>query len=83
LYDGISMSVRTSYDYEKKENSNLSSEYDANVVLIIGIWCISHTHKRIKNKKNTHNYNCDTTEWYWVKIQWEQQTIFFKENSEM
>ena len=51
MYDGISMSVRTSYDYEKKENSNLSTEYDANVVLIIGIWCISHTHKKLKKTK--------------------------------
>ena len=57
------MSVRTSYDYKKKENINLSSEYDDNVVLIIGIWCISNTQKNKKTKQTPNNYNLDTKEW--------------------
>jgi hypothetical protein len=61
MYDGISMSVCTSYDYKKKENSNLLSEYYANVVLIIGIWCISHTHKTKSRENNTDTKNYKIT----------------------
>ena len=53
MYDGISMSVGISYDYKNKENSNLSSEYDDNIVLIIGIWCISSTQKKTQKKPIT------------------------------